>query len=86
MSTDALLPLRDVRTHLRVLGEHYAGLQEIPLERIVGSVNRSVDFDRFRTHSIGTASFDDSEGRTEPHNGECPERDRLGHDPAWKVR
>src|SRR5687768_9788266 len=47
MSTDALLPLRDVRTHLRVLGEHYVGLQEIPVERIVGSVNRSVDFDRF---------------------------------------
>jgi hypothetical protein len=45
--TDALLPLRDVTSRLRVIGEHYVGLQEIPVERIVGSVNRSVDFDRF---------------------------------------
>ena len=47
MSTDALLPLRDVTSHLRVLGEHYVGVREIPVDRIVGSVNRSVDFDRF---------------------------------------
>lgn len=47
MSTDALLPLRDVTSHLRVLGEHYVGVREIPIDRIVGSVNRSVDFDRF---------------------------------------
>lgn len=47
MSTDALLPLRDVTSHLRVLGEHYIGVREIPVDRIVGSVNRSVDFDRF---------------------------------------
>jgi hypothetical protein len=47
MSTDALLPLRDVTSHLRVLGEHYVGVREIPMDRIVGSVNRSIDFDRF---------------------------------------
>jgi hypothetical protein len=43
MSTDALLPPRDVRFHLGAVGEHYVGLQEITVERIVGSVNRSVD-------------------------------------------
>ena len=47
MAADTLLPLRDVTSHLRVLGEHYLGLREIPLDRIVGSVDRSVDFDRF---------------------------------------
>jgi hypothetical protein len=47
MTTDSLLPLRDVTSHLRVLGEHYVGVREIPVDRIVGSVNRSVDFDRF---------------------------------------
>ena len=47
---DALLPLRAVTSHLRVLGEHYVGLREIPIDQIVGSVDRSVDFDRlFRT-------------------------------------
>jgi hypothetical protein len=47
MGTDTLLPLHDVTSHLRVLGEHYLGLREIPLDRIIGSVDRSVDFDRF---------------------------------------
>ena len=44
---DALLPLREVTQHLRVLGEHYVGLREIPIDQIVGSVDRSIDFDRF---------------------------------------
>ena len=47
MGDESLLPLRDVTTHLRVLGESYVGLREIPVEKIVGSVDRSVDFDRF---------------------------------------
>jgi hypothetical protein len=47
MAGDSLLPLREVTSHLRVLGEHYVGVREIPVERIVGSVDRSVDFDRF---------------------------------------
>lgn len=47
MTGEALLPLRDVRRHLRVLGERYVGMREIPVESIVGSVDRSVDFDRF---------------------------------------
>lgn len=47
MAHESLLPLQDVRRHLRVLGEHYIGMREIPTEAIVGSVDRSVDFDRF---------------------------------------
>jgi hypothetical protein len=47
MPTDSLLPLREVTSHLRVLGEHHVGVREIPIDRIVGSVDRSVDFDRF---------------------------------------
>jgi hypothetical protein len=47
MANESLLPLREVKRHLRVLGEHYVGMREIPTEAIVGSVDRSVDFDRF---------------------------------------
>lgn len=47
MANESLLPLREVRRHLRVLGEHYVGMREIPTEAVVGSVDRSVDFDRF---------------------------------------
>lgn len=41
-----LLPLDEVRRRLEVVGQSYVGLREIPLERIVGSVDRSGDFDR----------------------------------------
>ena len=47
MGNESLLPLQDVRRHLRVLGEHYLGMREVPTASIVGSVDRSVDFDRF---------------------------------------
>jgi hypothetical protein len=47
MATDSLLPLHEVTSRLGVLGEHYLGVREIPIDRIVGSVDRSVDFDRF---------------------------------------
>jgi hypothetical protein len=47
MSGESLLPLREVTGRLRVLGEHYVGLREIPIDKIVGSVDRSIDFDRF---------------------------------------
>jgi hypothetical protein len=40
MATDGLLPLREVTGRLRIVGQHYAGLQTIPIERIVGSVDR----------------------------------------------
>jgi hypothetical protein len=41
-----LLPFDETRDRLRVLGRTYVGLREIPLERIVGSVDRERDFDR----------------------------------------
>lgn len=47
MAKESLLPLHEVRRHLRVLGERYLGMREIPTKAIVGSVDRSVDFDRF---------------------------------------
>lgn len=46
MPAEPLLPLRDVTRHLRVLGESFVGMQAIPIDRIVGSVDRSVDFDQ----------------------------------------
>ncbi len=47
MAKQSLLPLREVRRHLRILGERYVGMREIRVGEIVGSVDRSVDFDRF---------------------------------------
>ena len=47
VANESLLPLRDVKRHLRVLGERFVGMREIPTDAIVGSVDRSVDFDRF---------------------------------------
>jgi hypothetical protein len=47
MATDALLSLSAVTDHLRIVGQNYVGLRPIPIDHIVGSVDRSVDFDRF---------------------------------------
>jgi hypothetical protein len=47
MANESLLPLKEVTRHLRVLGERYVGMREIPTDAIVGSVDRAVDFDRF---------------------------------------
>jgi hypothetical protein len=41
-----LLPLDEVRRRLRITGQSYAGVREIPVERIVGSLDRTADFDR----------------------------------------
>lgn len=41
-----LLPFDEVRTRLPVKGQHYAGMREIPLDAIIGSVSRYNDFDR----------------------------------------
>lgn len=41
-----LLSYDDIREKLRVGGPIYRGLQTVPVERIVGSVNRYRDFDR----------------------------------------
>ena len=45
--SDTLLPLHEVTTRLRVLGQNYVGIRTIPVSAIVGSVDRAVDFDRF---------------------------------------
>jgi hypothetical protein len=45
-----LLPLDEASRRLRITGRSYVGVREIPLDRIIGSVDRSRDFDRsFRT-------------------------------------
>jgi len=41
-----LLPYEEVREKLPILGQHYAGVHEVPLDRIVGSIGRFRDFDR----------------------------------------
>jgi hypothetical protein len=41
-----LLPLDEVRRRLRITGQSYAGVREVPLDRIVGSLDRSADFGR----------------------------------------
>jgi hypothetical protein len=43
---ESLLPLAEVTDRLRIRGQHYAGIKTIPVGRIIGSVDRSVDFDR----------------------------------------
>ena len=53
-ATETLLPLGEVTGRLRVLGQSYVGMREIPLRQIVGSVDRAVDFDRlFRPRKRG---------------------------------
>ncbi len=52
-----LLPLDEVRRRLRITGQSYAGVREVPVERIVGSVDRSGDFERdFRTSRLFSRS------------------------------
>jgi hypothetical protein len=43
---ESLLPLAEVTDRLRIHGQHYEGVQTIPVARIIGTVDRSVDFDR----------------------------------------
>jgi hypothetical protein len=43
---DALLSFDEVRRQLRVRGQHDTGFQEVPVDKIVGSVSRYRDFDR----------------------------------------
>src|SRR5689334_13759462 len=42
----ALLPLDEVRSRLNVRGSHYRGLQQVPVDKIIGSEGRYADFDR----------------------------------------
>ena len=51
---NALLPLQEARRRLHVTGQSYGGVRTIPVDRIIGSVDRSVDFDRhFRPRRRG---------------------------------
>lgn len=45
-SSDELLSFDEIRSKLKVRGQYYAGLQYIPLDKIVGSVGRYRDFTR----------------------------------------
>ena len=45
-TTNVLLPFDEVREKFPIQGQHYAGLQQIPIEKIVGSFGRYLDFDR----------------------------------------
>jgi hypothetical protein len=40
-----LLPFDETRGRLRVVGRSYVGVREIPVERIVGSVDRAGDYE-----------------------------------------
>ncbi len=45
-SSNELLPYDEVRKRLKLHGQHYLGMREIPLDKIVGSVGRYNDFDK----------------------------------------
>lgn len=44
--SDSLLPLAEVTERLRVTGHSYVGLRSIPIDKIIGSVDRACEFDR----------------------------------------
>ncbi len=43
---NTLLPYDEVRQHIPLKGQHSLGLQQVPMEKIIGSVGRYQDFDR----------------------------------------
>jgi len=45
-SDNKLLPYDEVRARLPMRGQHYIGLQQVPIDKIVGSMGRYNDFDR----------------------------------------
>ena len=44
--TNDLLPFDEIRDRIPLTGQHYAGLKQVPIEKIVGSYGRYHDFDR----------------------------------------
>ena len=50
---NALLSLDDARRRLHVTGQSDGGRQSIPLDRIIGTVDRSIDFGRQRGDTAG---------------------------------
>jgi hypothetical protein len=56
VATRQLLPLHEVQQRLGLMTQTYAGVQTIRVDRIIGSLDRTVDFDRdFRPRSPGLA-------------------------------
>jgi hypothetical protein len=54
LSSQQLLPLAEVQRRLGLVTQTYVGVRAIPVERIVGSLDRAVDFDRdFRPRAPG---------------------------------
>ena len=45
-TNNKLLPFDEVMQHIPLRGQHYVGLKQIETSKIVGSVNRYLDFDR----------------------------------------
>ncbi len=45
-SDNRLLPFDEIRAQLPVHGQHDIGMQQIPLDKVIGSVGRYQDFDR----------------------------------------
>jgi hypothetical protein len=45
-SDNQLLPYDEVRARLPMRGQHYTGLHQVPIDKIVGSIGRYKDFDR----------------------------------------
>ncbi|HEX7973520.1 MAG TPA: DUF4032 domain-containing protein [Anaerolineales bacterium] len=45
-ANNELLPYDEVRARLPLWGQHYLGVQQVPIDRIVGSQGRYLDFDR----------------------------------------
>jgi hypothetical protein len=67
-----LLPFAEASRRLRVTGQSYLGVHEIPLTRIIGSVDRSRDVDRHFKAGRGLSSSRLQNLRTAFPNGDTP--------------
>src|SRR5262245_54138521 len=69
----SLLPYHEARRGLALGGEHYRGLRVVPIDRIVGSTDRSRDFDRaFRPRRHEVAARWQSVARAHYEGRELP--------------
>jgi len=67
-----LLPFAEAGRRLRVTGQSYLGVHEIPLNRIIGSVDRSRDVDRHFKTGRGLSSSRLQNRRAAFPNGDTP--------------
>ncbi len=72
---NALLSLDDARRRLHVTGQSDGGLQSIPLDRIIGTVDRSIDF--ALSHSLGREEIDAEVTRLQTSYEVTPDVDVL---------